>query len=109
MAEAWRSEVSERSTAHEQESHTHDARLERRLDLLGQEQLPVDRLGEERMALDLLGPVDAESLRRIARQEPGQQRARVRGDLVREAQRVLQDLGVPGRSARTDEHGRTSC
>jgi hypothetical protein len=47
------------------------------------------------MALDLLGAVDAEALRRVARQEANKQGAGVGADLVREAQRVLQDLGVP--------------
>jgi len=46
--------------------HTYDAWLEGRLDLLCQQQLPVDVFGKERMALDLLCAIDAQPLARIS-------------------------------------------
>lgn len=48
---------------------THDTGLERRLDLLCQQELPVDMLGKERMPLDLLCTVDTQSLAWVSREE----------------------------------------
>jgi len=76
--------------------HVHGAahgRLERRLDLLLGEAPPVDLL-EERMAFDLVGAVDAQTLRGVAREQAGQDRSRSWRDLVREEERIAQDLFV---------------
>ena len=76
--------------------HVHGAahgRLERRLDLLLSEAPPVDLL-EERMAFDLVGAVDAQPLRGVAREQAGQDRSRAWRDLVREEERIAQDLFV---------------
>ena len=50
---------------------TYDRRLERRLDLLRQQQSPVDILGEERVPLDLLSSIGTEALRRVSVQKTG--------------------------------------
>lgn len=68
------------------------ARLEWRLDLLLHKQLKVDVLGKEWVLLDRLCAGDAESEGRVAREEAGQERARVRCDLVGEFERVREDL-----------------
>ena len=68
-----------------------DARLERGLNLLLCEPVPVD-LVEERVALDLFGAVYAQTLRRVAREEAGEDRSRTGGDPVWEEERVAQDL-----------------
>jgi hypothetical protein len=68
------------------------ARLEWRLDLLLHKQLKVDVLGKEWVLLDRLCAGDAESEGRVAREEAGQERARVRCDLVGELERVREDL-----------------
>ena len=76
--------------------HVHGAahtRLERRLDLLLREPPPVD-LVEERVALDLVRAVHPQALRGVARQQAGKDRARGRGDLVWEEERIPQDLFV---------------
>jgi hypothetical protein len=65
------------------------ARLERRLDLLLHERAKVDVLGEERVRLDRLGALPAQSLRGVARDEPGEDRARLVGEVLRERERVL--------------------
>ena len=68
-------------------------RLERRLDLLLREALPVYLL-EERMAPDLVRAVDAQALRGVARQQAGQDRPRARGNFIWEEERIAQDLFV---------------
>jgi len=76
--------------------HVHGAthgRLERRLDLLLREALPV-YLFEEPMSLDHVGAVHAQALRRVARQQAGQDRPRAGRDFVWEEERISQDLFV---------------
>jgi hypothetical protein len=71
--------------------HVHGAAhagLERRLDLLLREAPPGDDLLEERVSLDLLRAVHAQTLRRVARQQAGQDRARAGGDFVWEDERI---------------------
>lgn len=72
--------------------HVHGAlytRLERRLDLLLRELDEVDVVLEERVLLDLVCALDAEPPCWVARDQPGEDRARLRGDFVSEGKRVL--------------------
>lgn len=71
-----------------------DGRLKRRLDLLGDEPLPVDVPSEKRMVLDVERTVDAQPLGRVPIEEPDEERAGLGANLLREAERVLQNLAV---------------
>lgn len=73
---------------------THNSRLERRLNLLGNEPLPVDVPREERVVLNVGGSVDSEPVGRIPIEQSDEQRASLGANLLREAKRVLEDLAV---------------
>jgi hypothetical protein len=85
------------------------ARLERRLDLLLHERAEVDVLREERVRLDRLGALPAEPLRGVARDEPGEDRARLVREVFRERQRVLRGRGVSSEGGWMRTDGQLTC
>lgn len=80
-----------RSTHVARVDRTLDRGLERRLNLLGHQQSPVDAR-KEGMSLDLVCTIHSESTGRVTREETREQRASVGGHVVRELEHVRQDL-----------------
>ena len=70
------------------------ARLERRLDLLLDELLEVDVVCKEGVRSDLLRSVDSETLRRVSREETGEDTAGLDPAIVSKYQRIRQNLLV---------------
>lgn len=70
---------------------TYHTGLERWLNLLCHQPIPVDIPGEERMSLDLIPAVITQPPRRIPLQQSGHHAPRFRGDVRREVERVGED------------------
>ena len=70
---------------------TYDAGLERRLNLLRQQPVPIDISSEERMSLDLVSAMIAQPPLRIPLQQSGHDAPRFRGDVGREVERIGED------------------
>lgn len=63
-------------------------RLERRLNLLCHQQVPIDTLRKERMLLDLFCAIDSQSSERISSEKSGESGSSVGRDLGWECERI---------------------
>jgi len=79
---------------HEGASSTYNAGLERWLNLLRHQPIPIDISSEERMPLDLISSVIAQPPLRIPVQQSGHHTPRFRGDVRGEVERIGQDALV---------------
>jgi len=82
------------SSRSEKICETHNSRLERRLNLLGDQLLPVDVPREERMVLDIRRSVDSQPMSWIPVEQTDEKRPSFGPNLLGEPKRILEDLAV---------------